>query len=112
MTDQSPPTADLPAAPTEPGERYEATIHAGDPALADADALAGVSELDLDRVPDPSGGIRVLVEPSDISRLVAQGFEVRLHRAVPVQPLDPGLVTADEDNLSWLTARLRAPGEG
>ena len=46
MTDQSPPTADLPAAPTEPGERYEATIHAADPALADADALAGVSELD------------------------------------------------------------------
>ena len=47
-----------------------------------------------------------------IFRLVAQGFEVRLHRAVPVQPLDPGLVTADEDNLSWLTARLTAPGEG
>ena len=108
MTDQSPPTADLPAAQGAPGERYEATIHPADPTRADADALTGVSALDLDRVPDPAGGVRVLVDPNDISRLVAQGFEVRLHRAVPVQPLDPALVSADEDVLNWLTARITA----
>ena len=111
MTDQSPPTPGPSAVPGEPGERYEATIHPADPARSDADALTGVSELDLDRVPDPAGDVRVLVEPSDISRLVAQGFEVRLHRAVPVQPLDPALVTKDEDVLSWLTARITAPEE-
>lgn len=97
--------------PAFPPERYEATVHADRLAVANVDALAGVSELDLDRVPDPDGGVRVLVDQDEIARLVAQGFEVRLHRAVPVQPLDPALIATDADVDAWYTQRMSGTGE-
>jgi len=86
-------------------------VHPTDLAASAQDAVAGISELDLDRVPDPAGGIRLLVDPTDISRLVAQGYEVRLQRAVPVQPLDPALIAADADVDSWLADRLSRRGQ-
>jgi len=96
--------------PGQPPERYEATVHTTDLAVSGVDAVAQLSDLDLDRLPDPAGEMRVLVDPNDISRLVDQGFEVRLLRAVPVQPLDPALIASDEDVESWYTERL-SPAE-
>lgn len=86
-------------------------MHAADLSLTSGDAQ-GIAELDLDRVPDPAGGVRVLVDSSDVSRLMALGLEVRLLRAVPVQPLDPSLIATDDDVESWLSARITRSGEG
>lgn len=107
MSESADPVLPRPA----PTQRYEATVHTDELSLTVQDASAGIDRLDLDRVPDPAGGVRVLVDSDDISRLVAQGFEVRLQRAVPVQPLDPALIAADADVDAWLTARLSPPGE-
>ena len=52
--------------------RFEATIHPGD---ADV-ALESVADLDLDRVPDPQRGVRVLVTTEDIVALRERGFAV------------------------------------
>jgi hypothetical protein len=94
--------------PAEPGkQRFEATIHPGDAREMDLDRVA---ELDLDRVPDPEGMVRALVNLEEISRLVQQGFEVRLHRAVPVQPLDPRLIPGDDEVRAWFDERIRATG--
>jgi hypothetical protein len=102
MTDQPrPPAPDRP----EPA-RFEATVHPG-PAGAD---LARVADLDLDRVPDRAGEVRVLVTVEEVAALVGQGFEVRLQRLVPVRPLDPGLVASDEQVRAWFEERVRPTG--
>jgi hypothetical protein len=94
--------------PAEGGEqRFEATIHPGDAGEMD---LGRMAELDLDRVPDPEGMVRVLVDLQEVSRLVQQGFEVRLHRAVPVRPLDPRLIPGDDEVRAWFDERIRATG--
>ena len=84
--------------------RYEATVHS--PATAAAEHDAAVSEFDLDRVPDPDGGTRVIVDEGDIARLVAAGFEVRLQSAILAGPVDPGLVASDDDARAWLSSRM------
>jgi hypothetical protein len=66
--------------------RFEATVYR----TARSAELGAVDALDLDRVPDPEGGVRVLVGPEDMRRLVAEGFEVRVQAVAPVAPLDPG----------------------
>ena len=93
-----------PDAPRPPGRdaRFEATVHPG----ARAMSLDRVADLDLDRVPDPEGGVRVVITADDAERLVARGYEVLLVRALPVQPLDPSRVT-DEDARAWLEERTR-----
>lgn len=83
--------------------RYGATLHPGSAGRFDASRAA---ELDLDRVPDPKGRIRVLIEPQQIHALVAAGVEVRLHRAVPIQPVDSRLVLDDDSARAWLDRRL------
>ncbi len=83
--------------------RYEATLHPGTAGRLDASRAA---DLDLDRVPDPKGRIRVLIEPQQIHALVAAGVEVRLHRAVPIQPLDSRLLVDDDSARGWLDRRL------
>jgi len=100
-----------PSDPLPPAERFEATVHADASARARAGLVSDVSDLDLDRVPDPDGGVRVLVGQDEISRLVAQGFEVRLQRAVPVRPLDPSLIATDADVDAWYAARMSGAGE-
>jgi hypothetical protein len=89
--------------------RFEATVHppASDPAMD----VARVADLDLDRVPDPSGEIRVVVGPDDLARLVRQGYEVRVHREVPVRPLDPALVADDDAVRTWFDEQVRGAGE-
>jgi hypothetical protein len=71
------------------------------PGAADT-PLARVAELSLDRLPDPQGGVRLLVVPDEIVELLDRGYEVRLHRVVPVAPLPAELITNDEDAARWL----------
>jgi hypothetical protein len=78
--------------------RFEATILPGAQMLS----LARVADLDLDRVPDPEGAVRVLITAEDAERLLEQGFEVRLLRAHAVRPLDPALISDDAHVESWL----------
>jgi hypothetical protein len=86
--------------------RFEATLHPR-PGVA---AVARVDDLDVDRVPDADGQIRVLVDIQDCIRLLDSGFEVRLQRAVPIQPLDSRLVSSEEDTRSWIEQRVRDAG--
>lgn len=89
--------------------RFEATVH---PTARSAE-LQAVESLDLDRVPDPDGGMRMLVGQEDMARLVAEGYEVRVQAAVPVAPLDPSLVADETDVRAWFEDVTRAArGEG
>lgn len=93
-------TAERPEFP--PSVRFSATIHPRE--KMDPKAL---EKLDIDRIPDPTGVIRALVTPADCVRLVNQGFEVRLHRAYPVQPLSPALIEPDDSFKRWLDERVQ-----
>jgi hypothetical protein len=83
--------------------RFEATLG---PA-ARAKALAAASMLDLDRLPDAQGQVRLLVSADDARRLLEQGFEVHLKAAVPVAPLAPSLVMSDAQAKTWLEQQLK-----
>lgn len=86
-----------------PPVRFSATIHIRD--QADPDWM---EKLDIDRVPDPTGVIRALVTPEDCVRLVNQGFEVRLHNAYPIEPLDPSLIQTDDSVKRWFHAKVQS----
>lgn len=86
--------------------RFEATLHP----RPGAAAVARVDDLDVDRVPDPEGDVRVLVDVEDCLRLLDSGFEVRLQRAIPVRPLDERLVASEDDTRSWIEQRVREAG--
>lgn len=83
--------------------RLEATVHPGDQQLA----LEAVADLDLDRIPDPQDGVRVLVTSEEATELVRRGYEVRLLRAHAISPLDPALVPDDESVREWLEQQVR-----
>jgi hypothetical protein len=83
--------------------RFEATIHPGDKQLA----LEAVADLDLDRIPDPEGGVRVMVTAEQAVELVQRGYEVHLLRAHLISPLDPSLVPDDESVREWLEQQVR-----
>ena len=83
--------------------RFEATIHPGEREVS----LERIADLDLDRVPDPEGGIRVLITAEDAERVLAEGYEVRLVRALPVRPLDSSLVMDDESAAAWLNEETK-----
>lgn len=74
------------------GVRLEVTVHPG----AEQRSLDGVYDLDLDRVPDPKGELRVLVTEEQLKELVARGYEVRQLKSYPVQPLDRSLIMDNE----------------
>jgi hypothetical protein len=82
--------------------RFEATL--GSTARAKAVAIA--AQLDLDRLPDHQGQVRLLITADDARRLLGQGFEVHLKAAVPVAPLAPTLVMSDARAAAWLEAQL------
>ena len=64
--------------------------------------------LEIDFVPDPkTGEIRALLTAEDCVRLLDQGFEVRLHHAHPVRPLDPKLIETDESVRRRVEEQLR-----
>jgi len=77
--------------------RFEATIHPG----ASGD-LSRIDEIEVFRVPSPDGQIRVLATPDELEHLIDLGFELHLHRAYPIRPLDPSLVETDEAVQRWL----------
>ena len=83
--------------------RFEATIHGG----RKAKSADWMNYLDIDRVPDPKNKVRALLTADDCVRLLEQGFEIRLHHAHPVRPLDPALIETDESLRRWLDEGLR-----
>lgn len=92
--------------------RFEATVHPGEAGLGFAAMTERVADLDLDRIPDPGGDMRLLVDVDECVRLLEQGFEVRLRRSVPVRPLDPRLVAGDDEVQTWFDTRIRETGGG
>jgi hypothetical protein len=103
-----PPGEPSPAGQDRQAERYEVTVEAASPESAD-ELTVRVSAMDLDRLPDREG-VRLLVDAEALDRLRAQGLQVQVHRSVPVQPLDPSLIAADQDVADWLSERLASPG--
>ena len=93
--------------PGAPTLRFEATVHPRADAVSAAGVEERVSGLDLDRLPDAAGALRVLLRPDDVARLTEQGLEVRVQQALPVRPLDPGLVADDEAVDRWFRAAVR-----
>ncbi|WP_143052534.1 hypothetical protein [Streptomyces sp. cf386] len=83
--------------------RFDATVQPG-PTIRD---LEGVADLDLDRIPDPEGEVRVLVTPDECRRLLESGYEVRLHAVVPVRPLPAELVARDDAVMAWLEEHVQ-----
>jgi hypothetical protein len=92
-----------------PKARYEVILRAGASARMD---MRSVADLDLDRVPDPGGGVRLLVDMDEAARLVESGYEVTLVAAAPAGPLDPSLVMDDDAARAWLEERLRGVEQG
>ena len=84
------------------GGRFEATVHPGEQDVA----LSQVSDLDLDRIPDPQGGVRVVVTAEEIAELTQRGYEVRVVRTIPLEPLSPELIQTDDDAQRWLEERV------
>jgi hypothetical protein len=89
----------------EPGKRlrFEATVHPGDRDVP----LESVADLDLDRVPDPQRGVRLLVTSDEIVALLERGYEVRLHRVARVEPLRPELRMDNDEAVAWLEERVQ-----
>lgn len=88
--------------------RFEATVHPRpDVVMAAAAIEQHVSGLDLDRVPDAAGELRVLLTSDDVTRLTAQGFEVLVQQTLPVRPLDAGLVADDAAVREWFDSTVR-----
>lgn len=83
--------------------RFEATVHPGRRALA----LEGVADLDLDRVPDPEGQVRLLLTAEDAASLVTRGYEVHLLEVLPVKRLDTSLVASEGAVLGWLEEQVK-----
>jgi len=83
--------------------RFEATVHA----KGKAAASRVVANLDLDRIPDPKGHVRVLLTADDLAPLLEQGVEVRIVQAYPVKPLDPSLIEDDEAAKAKLEEQTR-----
>jgi len=91
------------SAARRPAVRYSATVRSG----TRAQALKAVADLDLDRLPDVRGKIRVLLSPADIQPLLERGLELQLHAVLPVAPLDASFVMSDERAQAWLEKQLK-----
>lgn len=90
------------ALPEATPTRYEALVLTASTQLQ----LADVADLDLDRLPDPEGRVRVLINVDEARDLADRGYEVRLMNALEVHPLDPSLVLSDEQAEAWLRERV------
>jgi hypothetical protein len=86
--------------------RFEATVYPG-PKLRRTNWMDQLQRLDIDRIQDPKGQVRVLVTADDCVRLLEHGFEVRLQHAHPVRPLDRALIEGDESLRRWVEDQLR-----
>ncbi len=72
-----------------------------------ARALGAAAALDLDRLPDADGQVRLLLTADDARRLLEQGFEVHLSAALPVAALPRERVMSDAQARHWLEGRLK-----
>jgi len=86
-----------------PTVRFEATLGA----TPYAKAIIAAAALDLDRLPDSKGKVKLLVSADDARRLLEQGFEVHLTAAVPVAPLAQNLVMSDAQATNWLEQQVK-----
>lgn len=96
-------TSNREGAGRQPALRFEATLGA----LPRRKAIATAAELDLDRLPDVGGKVRLLITAEDAQRLLDRGYEVRLVAALPVKPLDAKQVMTDAQARRWLEAQLK-----
>jgi hypothetical protein len=89
--------------PDQPQFRFEAIV------LREAigEARQIVADLDLDRLPDSKGEVRVLLTAEEAARLLECGYELRLLKAYPIGPLDPSRVMDDKAAQSALEQRIR-----
>jgi hypothetical protein len=87
--------------------RFEATVYPGP-----SGDLSRIDEIDVFRVPSPEGQIRVLAMPNELEHLLELGFELHLHRAHPIRPLDPTLIESDEGVQDWLADWYREVSRG
>lgn len=83
--------------------RFEANLGA----TPHASALTVAAALDLDRLPDANGKVKLLVSADDARRLLEQGFEVHLTVAVPVAPLAQALVMSDTEAANLLEQQVK-----
>lgn len=90
-------------ASSAPQVRFEATIHA--PRNVKREDWANY--IDVDRVPDTKGKIKALLSMEDCVRLLNDGFEIRLFRAHPIEPLKRDLIVSDKVFDKWLKDQLR-----
>jgi hypothetical protein len=96
------------ASSSNPGaEKWDLRFEANLGPLPRSKAIAVAAELALDRLPDVSGKVRLLISPADAQRLLDRGFEVRLIAAVPVKPLEPKLVMTNERSKGLLEAQVK-----
>jgi hypothetical protein len=103
MTDQSGRRRRVPE--KEPGSpRFDATIHPG----RGTKDLGRLDDMPLDRMPDRYGRVRALVTAEECARLLDLGYQVRLHRHHPIEPLDARLIATDESVKRWLDEILAA----
>ena len=84
--------------------RFDATIHPG----RGTKDLGRLDDMPLDRMPDRYGRVRALVTAEECARLLDLGYEVRLHRHHPIEPLDARLIATDESVQGWLDEILAA----
>jgi hypothetical protein len=92
-----------------PAVRFEATLGAA----PHAKAVTAAAALDLDRLPDAKGKVKLLLTADDARRLLEQGFEVHLTAAFPVAPLAKGLVMSDTQAKNWLEEQVKGlPRQG
>jgi hypothetical protein len=83
--------------------RFEATL----PATPRAKAAEAAALLDLDRLPDAEGKVRLLLTPDDTRRLLERGYEVQLSKAISLAPLDPKLILSDDQARRWLEQQVK-----
>ena len=75
-------------------------------------ALSVAGQLGLDRLPDVSGELRLLLSPENARQLLERGFEVQLLAAIPVAPLDKSLIMSDARARAWLEKQLKGTARG
>jgi hypothetical protein len=70
-------------------------------------AVLAAAELELDRLPDADGKVKLLLTADDARRLLEHGYEVHLTAAIPVAPLDQKRIMTDEQAKRWLEQQVK-----
>jgi hypothetical protein len=84
--------------------RFEGIVR---PAVGSSASFAEFARLGVDRIPDPSGEVRILASVDDLVELVDRGFEVSLQRAVRLRPLGRELIADDKAVRAWFEDQVQ-----